>query len=53
MKQFLVLGFLLFSTFQIQAQNSIKLYHGKALGSEEWTKDFEHWLRIRGLIDMP
>lgn len=37
MKQFLVLGFLLFSTFQIQAQNSIKLYHGKAPGSETWT----------------
>lgn len=37
MKQFLVLGFLLFSTFQIQAQNSIKLYQGKAPGSEAWT----------------
>ncbi|MFD2201985.1 alpha/beta hydrolase [Shivajiella indica] len=37
MKQILVLFLLLFTTFQIQAQNSIKLYQGKALGSEEWT----------------
>ncbi|MFC0263795.1 hypothetical protein [Fontibacter flavus] len=53
MKSISLLFLILLTTFQIQAQNSIKLYQGKALGSEEWTKDFEHWLRIRGLIDMP
>lgn len=37
MKRISVLCFLLFATFQIQAQNSIKIYNGKAPGSEEWT----------------